>query len=337
MALTQISDVIVPSVFTDYTQELSDRRNQFIQSGVVVDLQFLNDFLAGGGKTINVPFWQDIDFVGGETESNVGTDNDASSASTDKVVAKEQIAIRANRNNHWKEADLAGVLAGSSAIEFAASRVANYWERQQSEFLIACCQGIIADNDANDNDDMLNDVTTGSLTTASAFSAENYIETLELMGENSDRLVAMSVHPDIYFDMQKLDLIDFIRDSDNMPLAQYRGLRVIVDARMPVVNDTVDDYSCYLFGEGFFGRGILPPPNALVFDREELEADGAGTTLMHSRQQWCYHPFGFQWTEASTAAGGPTNTQLRAATSWDRVFEARENVPFAELRVSRLP
>src|ERR1700733_5006820 len=68
---TQISDVIVPAIFTPYTQQLTMEKTALIQSGVAQRDDFIDNLLAGGGLTFTVPSWQDI----GDPAENVSSDN----------------------------------------------------------------------------------------------------------------------------------------------------------------------------------------------------------------------------------------------------------------------
>ena len=56
MALTQISDVVVPEVFSPYTLEKSISENALISSGLIRLDERISLLLAGGGSSINVPF-----------------------------------------------------------------------------------------------------------------------------------------------------------------------------------------------------------------------------------------------------------------------------------------
>ena len=60
MAKTLISDIIIPSVFENYALERTATKSAFVQSGIVELNPHFDALAAGGGKTIDMPFWQDI-------------------------------------------------------------------------------------------------------------------------------------------------------------------------------------------------------------------------------------------------------------------------------------
>ena len=70
---TRVSDVIVPEIFTPYTQTLTEEKSRLVQSGLITRSEALDNLLAGGGITFQVPSWKDLD-------------NDADRISTDTSV-----------------------------------------------------------------------------------------------------------------------------------------------------------------------------------------------------------------------------------------------------------
>ena len=340
MALTQITDVIVPEIFTDYVQLLSVERSAFIQSGVVETSPFFDSLLAGGGTTFNIPHFKDLD----NTESNVSNDDegDFGAPGNDMVPIKtttgKEIAIRLSRNQGWSSADLSGDLAGADPMESIASRVANYWVRQTQLILIASIQGVIADNVANDSGDMLEDITNGSgtVTAEHLFSAEAFLDAVQTMGDVGEELVAIAVHSVVYRRMQKNNLIDFIPDSNgvvNIPV--FLGRRVIIDDGLPkIANGPNFEFSSYLFGSGSVVLGVGSARVPTEVERNARAGAGGGVETLHSRMEWLYHPRGFQFIESGIALNSPTNTELKAAAQWDRSDPERKLVRIAELRTN---
>lgn len=344
MASTQIADVVVPSVFTPYMQLLSTERSAFVQSGVAVTDPEFDSLLAGGGRTFDMPFWNDL----GNTEARVSGDAVAgvqsgtipgTDAIPDEITSGREVAIRHSRNYSWSSADLASALAGEDPQDAIASRVADYWVRQDQRMLIASIQGIIADNIANDSGDMVNNIATaGAVSDANRWSAEAFIDAVQTMGDQGENLVAVAVHSVVYARMKKLNLIDFIPDSNGVVnIPTFHGRRVIVDDGLPnFLTGANQTYSCYLFGAGAIAFGTGSPKVPTEVDRRPEAGGGGGQEVLYSRREILLHPRGFAWlaTPGSGQAGqSPTNAELATATNWDRRF-ARKLVRLAELRVN---
>jgi len=340
MALTQIGDIVTPEVFTDYVQLLTTERSAFIASGVVETSPFFDSLLAGGGQTFNVPHFKDLD----NTPANISTDleGDFGAPGNNMVPLKtttgREIAIRLSRNQGWSSADLAGDLAGADPMESIASRVADYWVREQQRILIASLQGVMADNAANDSDDMLIDITngTGTVTAEHLFSAESFIDAVQTMGDAGEELVAIAVHSVIYRRMQKNNLIDFIPDSNGVVrIATFQGLRIIVDDSLPKIADGPNfRFSSYLFGAGSVALGVGSARVPTAVERDERAGGGGGVETLHNRVEWLFHPRGFQFLAGSISLESPTDTELAAAAQWDRSDPDRKLVKIAELRTN---
>lgn len=335
MALVQIADIIVPSVFTSYVQLLTAQRSAFVQSGVVETSPTFDELLAGGGRTFDMPHFKDL----ADTEANVSSDDDFGSddAVPEKITTGREVSIRHSRNQAWSAADLASALAGADPMEAIASRVADYWVRQQQGFLISSVRGVIADNILNDAGDMVNDITAGAGAVADGnlFSAEAFIDTIQTMGDFGEMLAAMAVHSVVYRRMQKLQLIDFIPDAEGrISIPTYLGRRVIVDDGLPVVADGPNfEYSTYIFGTGSVALGTGSPKVPTETYREPLAGKGGGQEYLVSRVELLLHPRGFAFTDASVAGPSPTNAEMQLDANWDRRFE-RKLVRIAELKTN---
>jgi hypothetical protein len=332
MALTVLTDVIVPSVFANYVQNLTSQRSAFVQSGVLAGSPAFDALLAGGGRTFDLPYFNDLD----DTESGVSADTGAA-ATPGNITASKEVAIRLSRNRSWGSADLVAELAGADPMIAIANRVADYWVRQLQRIVIAAVQGVVADNVANDAGDMVKNVAigaSGTPTAANKFSTEAFMDTVQTMGDAGENLVAVAMHSVVYTQANKNNLIDFIPDSEGRPVRSFLGRRVIVDDGLPVVtNGSNLEYSTYLFGLGALARGVGQPRVPVEPERSALARNGGGEETLTSRVTWLVHPRGTKFLSGSMAGQSPANTELKAAANWDRVFE-RKLVRLAELRTN---
>src|SRR5690606_8601598 len=187
MAVTRLSDAIVPEVFFPYMLKETKEKSALFQSGILRQDAALSAFLSGGGRTANVPFWKDLD----NTESGVANDDPSSNATPGNITASADIAARQIRTRGWSSAKLVAELAGDDPQRRIAERVSAYWTRQFQRILVATLAGVFADNVANDSSDMVNDIGTDSAGTPDAaelVSAEAILDTKQLMGDASDDL-----------------------------------------------------------------------------------------------------------------------------------------------------
>ena len=355
MAAVQVSDVVVPEVFTPYTQQLTEEKARLIQSGVVVVSPVVNNLLAGGGSTFNVPSWLDLDASDSTGADNVATDDlaDIQAASfengtpTDvnrgdatpkKIATATEIAARMVRNQNWSSTGLSRELAGSDPMAAIAGRVAFYWMRRLQRIFVTTFNGVIADNllapggsDTHTQYDLINDIKGGSFVDGvTNFSAEAFIDTATLMGDSQGQLTAIMVHSVVYGRMQKNNLIDFIPDArGEIQIPTFLGREVIVDDGMPRTGAV---YDSWLFGSGAAQMGEALPDVPTEISRQALAGNGGGQETLTTRRVYGMHPTGHAYIQGSIPDGGPANSDLATAANWSRRYPERKQITFAVLR-----
>ena len=364
---TLVSDVVTPEVFTPYVQQMTEQKSRLIQSGALARNALLDQNLAGGGLTFNVPSWRDLD----NDEENVSSDETADHfnlnttgtnpvdvilgtgasglAITDSrpkaTDSDQEVQVRLSRNNSWASADLAAALAGSDPMDSIASRVADYWARRLQAAFIATINGVSKDNGANDSGDYANEIVGASFVNGvTNFSAEAALDALVTMGDSQEDLGMIMVHSIVYNRMQKQNLIDFIPDArGEVDIPTFLGRMVIVDDGMPSGTGVVRAdgsagvsgmYETWFFGAGAVQLGVGAPKVPTAITREEQAGNGGGQEVLYNRVEWCIHPVGHAYT-GTAPKGGPANAattnNLNIATSWDRVFPERKQIKFARL------
>ena len=335
MAVTRLSDAIVPEVFFPYMQVETQQKMAFYDAGVLSSDAALGEKLSGGGRTFNVPFWKDLD----DTESDVASDDPASDAVPAKIGSAQDIARRQIRTRGWSSARLVRELAGDDPMKAISGRVSDYWARQFDDIAIASVRGVIADNVANDSGDMVNDIATDSAsaeTAAEWVSAEAVMDAAQTLGDKKSDLKLIVMHSVVQTRLAKLDLIDFRPDSYGTSFVpHYLDYRVHASDKVPAVaGSNRVTYHTYLFGEGALGWAESPVERPVSVDTDESAADGMGVDELWTRRQICIHPYGIKFTDASVTAEFPTNTELRTAANWDRVYPERKQIPIAVLKTN---
>lgn len=334
--ITQVTDVVVPEIFTPYVQQLTEEKARVIQSGVAARDAAMDLLLVGGGLTFNVPSFRDLDNDTDRVSTDTSVDEfTGGTAKPDplKLQTDQEVAVRLSRNNSWSSSDLAASLAGEDPMEAIANRVAYYWTRRLQAAFIATINGVIKDNVANDSGDYENDISGSSyIAGVTDFSAEAFIDTAVTMGDSMEDLTAMMVHSVVFSRMQKNNLIDFIPDSTGLiQIPTFLGREVLVDDGLPVTGSV---YDTWMFGVGAVRLGVGSAKVPTEVEREAGGGNGGGQEILYSRQEWAIHPVGHAYTGTSPN-GGPGNTaganELNNAGSWNRVYPERKQIKFARL------
>jgi hypothetical protein len=323
MAYTQISDVIVPSEFLPYVVERTAVVSRFFASGIIdVDPAF-SSLSAGGGQTIQMPFWQDLS----------GSDqiiSDTGTLTTKKIGAVSDSAIIHNRADAWSTHDLAKYLSGSDPMRVIGDLVADYWARKHEDQLIFMLQGVFAASNMTGNITDISTTVDDTVTTDNTLNGVNFINAKQLLGDAKKKLVAIAMHSAVEASLLKLDLIDFLPVTDaREQVAAFMGLEIIIDDNMPVaVVHNVLQYTTVLFGRGAIALGVSGQDDPIEggFGTYQLEFSRvalAGQNVMINRRRFLLHPRGVKWTGSSMAGPSPTNAELAMAANWSRVYEQK--------------
>lgn len=306
MAVTKISDVIVPEHFAAYVIERTAEKSKILNSGIAVANPKLNELITGGGTTINMPYWKDLS----------GADevlSDSTPLTPGKINADKDIACVLYRGKAFGANELAGALAGDDPVDAIVERFADYRARQEQKTLIATLEGVFSAAS------MANHVLDKSAATG-GIDGNMVLDAKQLLGDSADQLQAIMMHSAVFTELQKQNLIQYTTTSDGkIAFATYLGYNIVVDDGMPVDttgNDPI--YTTYLFARGSIGRGEGTPVSLTLAetDRDSL----AGDDFVINRWALVMHPMGVKWKGTPTGAT-PSNTELATGTNWERVYE----------------
>jgi hypothetical protein len=312
--MTKIADIIVPEVFNPYVVQKTAELSAFAQAGVIANDSAFDALATAGGKLINMPFWSDLT---GDDEVL----SDSTPLTPGKITAGQDVATLLMRGRAWKANDLATALSGSDPMAAIGDLVAAYWARQEQKTLINTLKGVfLAASMAGNKSDI-----SGAVDPAVAeFTASTFIDAAYKLGDAESKLTAIAMHSATFASLRKQNLIDYVFDSDNKPIAVYMEKRVIVDDSMPVSGGV---YSTYLFGAGAIAKGNGAAPVPTETDRDSLQGDD----ILINRQHFILHPRGVAFQAASVAGSSATNAELATAANWIRKYE-NKNIRIVEFK-----
>jgi len=313
MTETRLADMIVPTKFNKYVQVLSTQKSELFTSGIITDLSSVIDAEIEG-KTVNMPFFNDLDASDEEQVLDDSTD-----LTVGKMTTGQDVAVKLLRGKAFGTSDLAADLSGADPIDAIANRFADWWNKRMQTALLSSLAGAMgaASMAANVND--ISALTNG----AANFDADSFIDSAFLLGDEQGGLNGVAVHSMTLKAMVKADLIDFVPDSQGkLTIPTYLGKAVLVDDSMPVTGAGVDRvFTTYIFGPGAIGYGEKSPKVPVEVERQALK--GMGQEYIVNRRQWVMHPRGIKWLGGTQAGVTPANSELATATNWQRVYDAK--------------
>ena len=178
MAVTRLTDIVEPQAFTDYILQETMTKTALFESGAMVQNSVIAQQLQAGAHAFTVPMWHDL----ADDEADIANDDPAVNSTPKKISSGKQIVRKNFLHQSWSAMNLASEIAGDDALAKIQGRVQAYWERQMQKRLIASLQGILADNEANDDGDLVHDIS-AETGTGALFSAEALIDATGTLGD----------------------------------------------------------------------------------------------------------------------------------------------------------
>ena len=292
MAITKISDVIVPELFNPYVINRTMELSEFFKSGIVVNSPEFDVLASEAARTHNMPFFEDLQ---GESEAIL----EDVKMTAKKIGSNEDVSTTIFRQNMWGATNLSAALAGADPMKAIGDLVASYWARH------------------------ILDLTAGKTEAAKQISASAFIDACQLLGDAQSQLSGVAMHSATKSYLKKLNLIETERDSTDVEFDTYQGRRVTVDDGCPVGAGGV--YTTYLFGNGAVAYGNGSPVGFVATETDRDKQTGAGIDYLINRKAFILHPRGIAYTGAKRDhVETPLRTDLAMAEHWNPVYESKQ-------------
>jgi hypothetical protein len=334
MATVQISDIYNPLTFAPFVDEAQIELNAFIQSGVLVQSPLVSNQASQGGNEGVLTGFKPL----GTEEPNYSSDNPSVNSTPSNITKYVQRWRLASQNQSWSTMDIAAELALKDPVGAITSKIGQYWATQNERRLIQSAMGVLADNVANNDGDMVVNLATDDaapIDPAELVSGDAVLDALQTSGDHKMNYTAIAMHSVVYTSLQKQNLIDFIPNArGEIVIPTYMGMTVVVDDSLPAVAGAERvTYTSILFGAGAFAGGQGRIRNPSEIDREPSAGNGGGEEIIYSRRSEIIHPLGCSFTGGTVAGQSPTQAELGLAGNWTRVWE-RKNINMAFLQTN---
>lgn len=307
MAETHLSDMIIPTVFGNWVQNLSTKTNNLVNSGILTPDSDLGDKLTQPGTKITIPYINDLD----GTADNWTDEQDIK---VSNLTSGSQIGMKFYQTKAYGETEISRLLSGAPIQEQIASRFANFWNTSDEQMLLAVLEGAFQVDDVANT--KILDLTSKSPTNAE-FSAKGFIAALGLMGDQPENmLTGISVNSATYAMMKAQNLIDTIQPSNGgAPINTYNGKQVVIDDSIPVEKSGSNSTSvAYLFGTGAVRYSTLLNSTQVV--DEPLKQGGRESVVQ--KRVGCIHPAGISIspTFVPNKPNFPTPDDFKKKEAW---------------------
>jgi hypothetical protein len=352
MAVTQLGNMITPSVTDPYVSEMTTVKSALFQNNVIRQSDEFDRRAAQKGTRVSIPFFKPL----GRGDLNSGWDAQDHTDDTDLSVQNrtsgEQESVKIRHANVWGSADLVNTVIDEDPLEDVGDRLASYWANDIQVSALMMLNGIfkssgpLGSNASNDHfvDKGVNDGNSGTevYIDGSDDSGSNeqgrggpLREGMFKLGDHWDDVAVIAMHSTPYQNLVDADLIDFEPLSEqDLRIPRYQGRRVIVDDTLPLTEGTGspahDRFTTYLLGENALAYGEGEAQNPMEINREP-KSNGGQEELI-SRRHYLVHPNGLSYTD-TVSGDSPTQTELETAADWSLEFD-HKNVPIVAIETN---
>lgn len=327
MAITKITDVIVPELFNPYVINRTMELSALFQCGIVTNNAEFDRLASEAARTHNMPFFEDLN---GESEPTL----EDVKMTPAKIGSNKDVSTTIYRQKMWGSSNLAAALAGSDPMKAIGDLVATFWARDMQKELIAILTGVFGTIPASGEgesavaaearmQDHILDLASSTKAEGKLISAAAIIDACQLLGDAQSQLTGLVMHSATKSYLKKKELIETQRSSNNVEFDTYQGRRVTVDDGCPVDKNGV--YTTYLFGNGAVAMGNGSPVGHVSTEIDRDKQTGAGIDYLINRKAFILHPRGIAYTGAVREhVETPTRAELAMAANWKPVYESKQ-------------
>ena len=327
MATTRVVNMIVPAVFSPYTVEQTAELSELMQAGIIERHPAADRLAAGGGQTVNLPFYKEI-----TGDSKLILD-DGSVATPQAINAGQDTAALNNRFEAWGGSQLAKWASGDDPLGRIATMVGGWWARAFQRFILKILLGLFDNTNGvlriSHRLNIYTDI--ASPLEAAKLHASTFADGTGLLGDNSQALEVVAMHSEVETSLRKRELVqDFQPSGLTKRIPIFNGRRVIVDDGCPkTAGANSPAYMTYVFGRGAFQHGLdeTDPEDMTETDRAALQHEG----YLVTRRRFILHPTGVRWIGAPALPAGPSDAELIVGTNYAKVY-ADKNIRIVAIR-----
>ena len=187
MAKTAIADIIVPTQFEKYAIERTAQLSVFAQSGIIEHAPEFDELAAGGGRTVEMPFWKDL------TAARQLL-SDSAALTVNKITSDKDIARIHNDAQAWSVNHLAKVISGDDPMQAIVDLVGDYWARIDQALVISSLKGIFAAASMAGNKLSIASETIAGQSATTRLNGATFVDATVKLGDRGDRLTAIAMH-----------------------------------------------------------------------------------------------------------------------------------------------
>ena len=206
MATVKLENVYNPLVFAEGAQEAQIELNRFYTSGVIERSGLLDSMASTGGNIGEIPYFKPL----GTEEPNYSSDDPTAKSTPSNITFDKQTYRLASQNKSWSTMDIARELALANPEDAIVNRIGQYWATNNERRVIQSSLGVLADNIANDNGDMVKSIAAEKVADVSVdtkISGTAILDAFQTLGDHNYLVTTIAMHSAQLTELKKQNLI----------------------------------------------------------------------------------------------------------------------------------
>ena len=322
-------DVIANPRFESVSFMQTIARNKLIASGIAkVDpsiAEMVKFFSNSGVYTqldiLNLPFLNDND-----DEDQILTDS--ADIETRKTSMGQDVCSIKRSAHSFERTDLAYCMNTTDPMLAIANHIGDYWNRKYQAQTFAVIDGIFASNVANDDSDLVMDIS-AEAGDDGIITGNSMLIAAQLLGDVKENLVAVAMHSQVETHLNIIGAIPKTGAAkDNPMVVSYWNQRAVVMDDACHYDPVTQVADIILFKQGALTLNNVPLEKPYELGREPKKSKD----FFISRRGRIIHHRGVKYTHTVQAKEHATNAEYRNAANWLRVVE-QKRMGIVKLRV----
>lgn len=322
-------------IFSEYFADEPDLMSDaLVKCGAMVEDNYINSLIAGGGDLYTIPFYGLIDYDSAPVNYDGKTD-----ITIDTISGGSQTGVVYGRGKAWGARQFASDFTAANPMQALAIRLAKYWRVYKQRLMLG-----ITDAGLSSTKMASHVLTKDALTETTLDDACE-----EIFGDHDGQVALAVMHSSVAQFYKNKERVEYLKYTDpngltrELNIYEINGRVVVAYNDVPVTPATAASgsgetavpakpamYTTYLFGYGSLRHGSAPVKLPVEFGRDALK--NGGEDFLVNRLRETIHPDGFTFAPPKSGYdSSPTDAQLKAPANWGLAYSDAAAIPIAKL------
>lgn len=312
-------------IFSAYFHDEPDLMSTaLLKSGAMVEDNYINSLIRGGGDIYTIPFYGLLDYTKAPVNYDGRTD-----IPIETISGGSQTGVVYGRAQGWGARQFAADFTAANPMQAMAIRTAKWWQVYKQRVMLSIVEAGLS-----------NAKMAGHVLTKPALTETTIDDACEeIFGDQAKNIALAVMHSSVAQFYKDKERVEYLKYTDpngitrEVNIYQINGVNTVVyndGTKIAGSGDDPNTYATYLFATGSLLHGAAPVTVPVEFGRDPLK--NGGEDYLVNRLRETIHPDGFTFTKPKNGyTDSPTDAQLAATANWAPAYGDVNAIPIAKL------